>query len=268
MKKRGKKKKGKIITKKKSNKKIKKIIKKGLEKLKKKIRNPSGINNFDKFIEGGFKQDSVNLVVGSSGSGKTILATQFLMEGLKKKENVLYITFEEKKDGFYRNMGRFGWDLQKYESKKKFFFLEYTPEKVRTMLEEGGGSIEAIVIKHKIKRLVIDSFTSFALLFENELLRREAAIALFSMIRKWQCTSLLTLEDEDITMRDSLSASIEFEADSIILLYFLRDKKTRKRYIEVLKMRGTKHSTAIHGFEIGEKGIKVQDRVLIDKIKK
>jgi len=62
------------------------------------------------------------------------------------------------------------------------------------MLEEGGGAIENIVLTKKINRIVIDSITSFELLFEKEIEKRESALALFNIIRKWNCTSLLTYE--------------------------------------------------------------------------
>jgi len=246
----------------------KKIARKGKTK---KIYNTrerlsTGIKGFDRFIEGGFEKKSVNLVVGGSGSGKTIFAVQFLMAGLEAGENVIYITFEEKKEEFYSNMQRFGWNLEEYEKKGKFFFLEYSPEKVQTMLEEGGGAIESIVLKYNISRIVIDSVTSFALLFEQELKRREAALNLFNIIRNWKCTSLLTLEDEQPGTSDAVSSSIEFEADSIIILYFLRRKLRRERFIEVLKMRGTHHSTEIHTFDIKDKGIVVGSGHLSDGI--
>src|SRR3989344_8978614 len=137
----------------------------------------TGIKHFDSLIDGGFAKNSTNLIVGSSGSGKTIFAVEFLIEGMKNGENCLYITFEEGKGEFYANMLEFGWDLAKYEKEEKFFFLEYTPEKVKTMLEEGGGSIESIVLTKKIKRIVIDSITSFELLFERELEKRESALS-------------------------------------------------------------------------------------------
>ena len=145
----------------------------------------TGIKNLNRLIEGGFEKNSTNTIVGGAGSGKSILATQFLYEGLKRGESGLYVTFEEKKNRFYRNMLKFGWDLEKYEKKGLFTFLEYTPIKVKTMLEEGGGSIETLVLSKKVIRIVIDSMTSFALLFEDELARREAGLALFNMIRKW-----------------------------------------------------------------------------------
>ncbi len=233
---------------------------------KKEERLATGIPKFDKLIQGGFEKESVNLIVGASGCGKTIFSVQFLMAGLKNDENVMYITFEEKRGEFYDNMIKFGWDLEEYEKKGKFFFLEYSPEKVQAMLEEGGGAIESIVLKYNIKRIVIDSITSFALLFDQELKRREAALNLFNIIRGWNCTSLLTLEDSDPTNEDSVSSSIEFEADSIIVLYFVRRKVKRERYIEVLKMRGTKHSTEIFGFDIDDKGIDLSSKRLVNSI--
>ncbi len=240
-------------------------MKKRKIKRKKEVRINSGIKGFDDLVEGGFDEGSVNMIVGSSGSGKTIFALQFLMAGLKKGESCLYVTFEEKKEEFYDNMKNFGWDLSKYEKKGKFFFLEYSPEKVKVMIEEGGGEMESIVTRHKITRLVIDSVTSFALLFEDELEKREAALALFDIIRKWKCTSLLTLE-EDPKERKGGSSSLEFEVDSIILLYFIRQKRKRKRFVEVLKMRGTKHSNEIHALEIGESGIEVSKEIYVNGI--
>lgn len=216
---------------------------------------PTGIANLDRLIEGGFRENSTNLVVGGSGSGKSIFVTQFLVDGMKKGESSLYVTFEEEKPEFYRNMKKLGWDLEAYEEKGLFTFLEYTPEKVKTMLEEGGGAIENVILKRKVTRIVIDSISSFALLFENELEKREAALTLFKMISKWNCTSLLTLE-EDPTKEEPLSTkSIEFESDSIIFLYFLRNRKERERYIEIIKMRGTNHSRSTYKFKISGSGI-------------
>lgn len=229
------------------------------EKKARKKREPrvnTGIPNLDKLIEGGFKKNSTNLVVGGSGSGKSIFATRFLLKGMEKGEKCLYVTFEENKKQFYANMLDLGWDLEKYEKKGLFTFLEYTPIKVKTMLEEGGGAIETLVITQKISRIVIDSITSFALLFESELSRREAALSLFNIIKRWNCTSLLTLEEEP-EAEERISKTLQFEADSIILLYSLKEKNKRQGYLEVLKMRGTKHSKKIYKFSITNSGLSI-----------
>ena len=218
----------------------------------------SGITGFDKLINGGFTKNSTNMLVGGSGSGKTIFSTQFLYEGLKKGEPCLYVTFEEKKNKFFNNMKKFNIDLEKYEKNGLFNFLEYTPIKVKTMLEEGGGAIETLIISKKVTRIVIDSITSFALLFKSDHEKREAALALFNLINKWSCTSLLTLEEHPVASNNNASSKpLEFETDSIILLYFIRETDERNRYLEVLKMRGTNHSRSIHPLSIEKSGINV-----------
>ena len=244
--------------------KIKKLNKPSKQPEKKGVREKisSGIPNFDKLIEGGFGKNSANVIVGGSGSGKTIFAAQFLVDGMKKGEKCLYVTFEEKKEQFYKNMLEFGWDFEEYERKKLFTFLEYSPVKVKTMLEEGGGAIETTILRQEVTRIVIDSITSFALLFEKELEKREAALMLFNMIAGWNCTSLLTLEEDPLSSKEMTSKTIEFESDSIILIYYLQQKGERKRYLEILKMRGVKHSNKIYEFEIGSRGINVSSKRL------
>jgi len=112
------------------------------------IKIKTGIPNFDHLVNGGFNKNSTNVLVGGAGSGKSILCTQFLIEGMKNGEKCLYITFEENKVQFYENMKEF-WDLEAYEKKDLLTFLEYTPIKVKTMLERGGGAIESIILKKR-----------------------------------------------------------------------------------------------------------------------
>lgn len=217
----------------------------------------SGIPGFDELTEGGFERQSMNVVAGGVGSGKTIFSMQFLIEGLKREEKCLFVTFEENKKEFYQNMWDFGWDLEKYEKEKNFFFIEYSPEKIRSMIEEGGGEIESIMLKNKISRLVMDTITSFEILFEDELEKRDSIRNLLGIIRKWGATSILTLQ-EDPKKEEEKEDPLELEADSIIMIYFLRKGEERERTLEILKMRGTNHSKRIHDLEMTKRGIIVR----------
>ncbi len=202
-------------------------------------RIPSGIAGFDKMIEGGFKRGSINLVCGGPGSGKTTMAVQFLIEGFKRGEAGIYITFEEKKEKLYDDMRDFGWDLEKYEQMGLFRFLEYTPEQIKRVLVEGGGTIDVVITQMKAKRLVIDSITSFSMLFQDDLTQKESSLALFELINRWGCTALLTSQAVQISQED-VTSQLQFEVDGIIILYHFKRKGIRYRAIEVLKMRGTK----------------------------
>lgn len=223
----------------------------------------SGINGFDQMAEGGFKKGTVNLVSGGAGSGKTIFGIQFLVDGLEKhNEPGIYITFEEKKNKLFEDMLEFGWNLEKYEKEGKFVFLEYSPEQVKKVLVEGGGIVDSIIHKIKAKRLVIDSISSFALLYKDQLAQKESSLALFEMINKWGCTAILTSQCSRLE-EETIVAPLEFEVDGIILLYYVKRKGDRTRALEILKMRGTKHPSKTFLFEIGNKGITVHPKEIV-----
>ncbi|MFH1636815.1 MAG: ATPase domain-containing protein [Candidatus Woesearchaeota archaeon] len=227
---------------------------------------PTGIPGFDQMIDGGFIPQSVNLLVGGAGAGKSIFAAMYIAHGIMKyNEPGIYITFEDKKDKFYKDIESFGYDLAALEKTGKFVFLEYTPEQVRNVLIEGGGIIESIIEKIKAKRLVIDSITSFALLYEDELARKEAALALFDLINRWGCTALLTSENES-GREDVVEVELGFEADSVILSYHPKIEGERIRALEVVKMRRAKHKEKTVAMEITGKGIVVHPDKIIKKL--
>jgi len=230
--------------------------------MKKAERVATGIKGFDPMIEGGFKKHSVNMVAGGAGCGKTIFAIQFLYNGILKGEPGIYITFEEKKNKLYDDFMTFGWDFAKYEKQGKFVFLEYTPEQVKKVLVEGGGIIDSIIHKIGAKRLVIDSISSFALLYADELAQKESSLALFDLISRWGCTAICTSQTSWGT--DGLDdVPLGYEVDGIVLLYHIKHRGRRKRAVEVLKMRGTKHPGKTFSFQIGKNGITIKPQEIV-----
>lgn len=231
--------------------------------MKKKIisneeRSPLCISEIDKLIMGGLEKGSVNFIAGAAGSGKSIFAAQFLVNGAKRcNEPGVYISFEEGKNSFYKHMNKFNWDLDGLEKQGLFYFIEYTPEQVKKMLDEGGGTIESLINKKKISRLVIDSITSFGLLFKDELARKEAIIRLFELLRSWGITSIVIGEELESKIEQQEAGEFEFEADAVFLLYFLKERDIRKRAIEILKMRGTDQPKKIMLMKIDNKGINI-----------
>jgi len=226
--------------------------KNGIERIK------SGIKGFDKLIEGGFVKGSVNLLLGGSGSGKTIFSLQFLLQGLKNNENCAYIALDEKKETILKNAKAFGWNLEEFEKKKKLFFLEYSPEGIKRTIDEGGGELEELITRKKIKRIVIDSLTTFELMLKTSLERAEETRALLEILKSWDCTALITLQRNISVKEMKEDLSVEFETDSIIILYFIRKGLQRERFLEILKMKNTNHSKKLHRFEITNEGISIK----------
>ncbi len=221
------------------------------------IRVRTGIDGMDEIMEGGFEEFSINLVVGGSGSGKSIFAMQYLYNGaLRYNEPGIYITFEERRENFIKHMKQFGWDIEKLEKNNLFRLIEYTPQQIKKLIDEGGGMIENVIEVIKAKRLVIDSITAVSLLQPTSLARRELLLSLFDMIRKWNLTALLIGERESEIGRHEPD-DIEFESDSVLLLYNTRKDTIRERSMEILKMRGTKHKMQVFPLKINDTGIVV-----------
>ena len=218
----------------------------------------TGIKGLDKLTEGGFEKNSAVLVCGGGGSGKSIFATQFLIEGITKhNETGIYISFEEVKERFYKHMLVFGWDLRKIEEQGRFIFLKYSPERIAKIVKERSKEIENSIKEVEAKRIVIDSLSAYTSLFESESEKRKMLVALFDMIKEWDCTTVVVAEEDQHP--DTYNSSVMgFMADAIILLYNEREPKgLRFRAIEVFKMRGTKHESKICSMKITDHGIEV-----------
>src|SRR5204862_4536798 len=91
-------------------------------------RTPTGIPGLDEILSGGFPRGRVILLVGGPGTGKTILTSQFLMNGIKiYGENGAFVSLDETKAHYYREMALFGWKFEELEKGKKFAFINASP---------------------------------------------------------------------------------------------------------------------------------------------
>ncbi|MEK6946662.1 MAG: ATPase domain-containing protein [Nanoarchaeota archaeon] len=232
--------------------------------MNKEERITTGIKGLDKLTDGGFEKNSAVLVQGGGGSGKSIFATQFLAEGiLHNNETGIYISFEEVKERFYKHMLVFGWDLKKVEEQGRFIFLKYSPERIAKIVKERSKEIENSIKEVEAKRIVIDSLSAYTSLFESESEKRKMLVALFDMIKEWDCTTVVVAEEDNHP--DQYNSSVMgFMADAIILFYNEREPKgLRFRAVEVFKMRGTKHESKICSMKITEHGIEVYPDTIV-----
>jgi KaiC/GvpD/RAD55 family RecA-like ATPase len=217
-------------------------------------RVPTGISGLDDAMSGGFLKDSNNLIAGSPGSGKSIFAMQYLVNGATKyNEPGVYITFEEKKDKLIQYMASFGWDLENLIKEKKLEILEQSPGDIRKATAKEVLNLKFKIVKEmKAKRVVLDSATAYSLLFSDDMDRRAAHVQLFEMLRDWGVTALLTAEYD---VEDHKSQPLDFEVDSIIWLYNMKKTDVRTRALEIFKMRGSKHLQKTFPLEISGNGV-------------
>ena len=222
-------------------------------------RVPTGIAGLDELIEGGFEKDSTVLLVGSAGTGKTLFSMQFLYKGITEyNEPGVFISFEEEKGSLYKHALQFGWDFEKLERENKFRLLYFKPHQVTKILEEGGGQIKDVLLEIGAKRVVIDSITSYALLFSDEYKRREEVLEFFNLLSKWGITGIVIAEDNPEVI-EKKEGSIGFISDAVISMYYMHDeeKGIRIHSLEILKMRGTKHTNKLCAINFEDDGIAV-----------
>jgi len=228
------------------------------------LRVSTGVRGLDKLTEGGFEKNSAVLIMGGGGCGKSIFATQFLLDGIiNHKETGIYISFEERKQRFYGHMARFNWDLDKIEEQGRFIFLKYSPERIAKIVKERSKEIEHAIKEVEAQRVVIDSISAYTALFETESEKRRMLVALFDMIEEWDCTAVV-LAEEDQDPNKHHSNVMGFMADGIILFYNEREPKgLRFRAVEVFKMRATKHESKICSMKITDKGMVVYPDTIV-----
>lgn len=158
-------------------------------------------------------------------------------------------------------MKNFGWDIEQLEKEGKIAIINISPIDIEPSPSDSdisnGSSLGikySIVKKIKAKRIVIDSATAYSVLYTDELSKRKAHLELFKMLKDWGCTSLLIAEHD---LETHTSSPLDFEVDSITWMYNFKKEHLRTRAIEIIKMRGSKHSTSTSALEITEKGIVV-----------
>ena len=215
-------------------------------------RVPSGIKGLDPLIEGGFPIPSIILVSGSAGSGKTTFGFQFLMEGAKMGERGIYIsTLSESWDWALRFMSTFRFFAPSFVENGSIIYVDLGKE-----LEEMNElkilqKIRVLVASHTPQRIVIDPINVVNHYVKNY---RQFLFELVTMLKEWNTVTLITGEVKE---GEKYPADVGYTADGIITLIMKVEGDIIKRYVQILKMRGTSHSLSNHPLEITEEGIEV-----------
>ncbi|MGQ9639092.1 MAG: RAD55 family ATPase [Candidatus Bathyarchaeia archaeon] len=244
---------------------------------------PTGTEGLDELLGGGFPKGKSILVVGSPGSGKTILLMQFLRIGAMADEPSLYVAMDETPEQVKLNLSSFGWSFDELEKSGKLLFLDATPMKSvagskvseQSFFEgEGVGSevrmtvkslvrtIMKIVSEENIQRIAVDPITSLMLRYESLYRRRRAMLMFFDALSKSGCTSLISTELRTNILRRRFQLE-EFLSQGVILLHTLVHAGNVVRAVQIEKMRGIPHDTQFRPYQITSNGIKVfsKDRV-------
>ena len=223
---------------------------------------PTGIPGLDEITEGGLPRGRPTLLCGSAGSGKTMLAAEFLVHGATEfGEPGVFMMFEESADELAQNLLSLGVDLAVLEREKKIAVDHVRVE--RNEIEETGEyDLEGLFIRlgYAIdsigaKRVVLDTIEALFSGLPNHAVLRAELRRLFRWLKDRGVTAVITAErGEQSLTRYGLE---EYVADCVILLDNRIVDQVSTRRLRVVKYRGTAHGTNEYPFLISATGISV-----------
>jgi KaiC/GvpD/RAD55 family RecA-like ATPase len=235
-------------------------------------RTTTGISNLDNLIQGGFPKQSITLVSGSPGAGKSIFCFHFLHEGIKNNEKVLYLTLDKQEEGLIFQAKNLGFDFQQAieQGTAKFRYLDINQKLIYESMSEE-------ILKGEYDRIVLDSVTPLAEMpmfirnpeytpsnysivnsknSSSKTPQRRHLRYIMNALETSGATSVVTSElqlGSSALSRDGIS---EFLADGVITLSY--DTTMDRRKLSIVKMRNTKHSLKPQNMTITDKGIVLQ----------
>ncbi|MFA9431738.1 circadian clock protein KaiC [Egicoccus sp. AB-alg2] len=214
----------------------------------------TGHDELDAMCGGGFFRDSVVIVAGATGSGKTLVATTFLVDGLARGERALFVGFEESAGQVQRNMRNWSSDIGDALEQGRLELLCRYPE---------SGSIEEHLVDIidrldalRPQRVVIDSLTALERI-AGEQAFREFVMAMTGLVKERRITGMYTVATSLFGAGHPTEAQGSVLADTIILLRYLEAGASFSRILAVLKMRGSAHDPRVRGITIDAQGLHI-----------
>lgn len=233
-------------------------------------RCPSGVEGLDNILCGGLPSNCFYLIQGDPGSGKTTLALQFLLEGLRRGERVFYITLSETREELLKVAASHDWPLNDIplielsaiegllrpeEQTTVFHHSEVEMNQVKKLLLDEIDKVKPI-------RVVFDSLSEFRLMAETPLRYRRQLLNLKQQFLKYKSTVLL-LDDKMDTSGIGIDPHVLSLAHGVIEMeQVFPEYGIARRRLRVRKLRGVKYREGYHDYVIEKGGLRTFPRLV------
>lgn len=230
-------------------------------------RYKTGIEGLDSILNGGLPENRLYLMQGEPGTGKTTLAFQFLLEGIKINQKCLYISFSESREELEAVANSHGWEISKInmlelgsiedQLKPEAQNTVFYPSEVE--MNQTMSVLYSEIEKIKPDRIVFDSISEMRMLAESSLRYRRQMLTLKQFFAKEHCTVLL-LDDLTASPKDLQVQSI---VHGVINLQKLHPEfGNERRRLNVVKLRGIEFMGGFHDYVIRRGGVEVFPRMV------
>lgn len=227
-------------------------------------KSPTGITGLDEITGGGLPRGRTTLLVGGSGSGKTILALQFLVNGAQDcDEPGIFVAFEETPARIISNANTFGWDLTELQRSKIFFMdAQPKPDLVQSGTFDLSGMLAALGAKAGemgAKRIVFDALDIMLALLVDPVAQRREIYRLHAWLLEHELTGIVTLkaDGDDGGAISQPFGFMQFMVDCAVILNHTVVLGVSQRNLRVQKYRGSSFDENESPFLIGKSGFEV-----------
>ena len=226
---------------------------------------PSGITGFDEITGGGLPRGRTTLLLGGPGSGKTILALQFLVHGAhQRKEPAIFVAFEETSQRIIENFKGFGWDLAALQRRKLYFLdAKPSPDLVLSGGFDLGGMLAVLGAKAKemgARRIVFDALDVLLALLPDAAAKRREIFRLHEWLLAQELTAIVTAKagpDEASSANEQPFGFMQYMVDCAVVLNHRVVLGVSQRNLRVQKYRGSAFDENESPFVIGDRGFDV-----------
>ena len=227
----------------------------------------TGVPGLDAILGGGLVAGRIYLIEGEPGTGKTTTGLQFLAEGARRGESVLYITLAETSEELMSVAASHGWDMRGIrihellppqdllKAEQQYTMFHASEVEMASTLQQILSGVE----EHKPARVVLDSLSELQLLADTPLRYRRQVLALKQFFSTRQCTVMLlddrTATSADLQVRSIAHGVVHFEQN-------VKDYGAERRRVRVIKYRGRDIVGGLHDYSIVHGGLAVYPRLV------
>ena len=220
----------------------------------------TGIEGLDVITEGGLPKGRASLICGGTGTGKTLLAMEFLIRGaMQYNEPGVFMTFEESTNDLITNVASIGFDLNGLIASKKIV-VDFVYIDRNEIVEAGEYNLDALFIRLGAaidaigaKRVVLDTIESLFSNLPNPAILRAELRRLFRWLKERGVTAVITGEGGSDTL--SRQGIEEYVSDCVINLSISIEGRVASRRLRIVKYRGSSHGTNEYPFVINGEGV-------------
>jgi len=226
------------------------------DRVKGERRLATGVSGFDALLGGGVPEGDSMLLAGPSGSGKSVLASQFVAEGLRHDEPGIIAIFEELPNDYIRRASKLGIDFTTPQEEGLLKIIYIRP--LDLSVDETVHEVITAVKEIGAKRVVLDSLVGFEMAlapdFRHEF--RESLYRMIGALTRIGVTVVSTVEvEENFTSMGLSNYAISFLTDDIVRLRYVSINGQLRRMMLVVKMRGGPHSIDMHEYTVTGSGV-------------